>query len=945
MKWLVPTIVGGVVLVIGISFARAHKAAALASQADANVQVVAALAAQSAANAKSDDAVDRPNKSAPATDQPAASKDASRSASEKADKPALAAEDAISDPSQPGQEAGPAGIPGSQSDSPTKGLSGGHIFKVKHHAAASLADVLKKIWPAESDNIYVDPKKNYLIFRGGLEPEFRDILKKLDQPEFRDILKKLDQPAPRKTVDPRSETDGSPRLGDFKPTAAASKPEPAATELPTPKSDSQTNGPGQTDVAGNPLLFHVRHHDAASLVELIKRMHPKGDKMYADPRNNVLIFPDGIEQRFLDILQELDQPRPNHLQPQNAQTQAGSTANPLVGVPVIERLFDRDEKAPADTTNSPEAQEYRQYDAQAVALANAYRQQLATAPQDAQRRSQLKSELQGAVHAAFHARQSWQLSQAAQLRTRLEQIERRISERGKSADEIIQRRIDELLHPEKEWEQESDAAQAGPAGNLPQESILPRAIVIEGNKSIKTEDIMKHIKTRADQAIDPRQLKDDVRALVSTRWFNNVESRIENTSQGSILIIRVNERTMRDPQPSDPRISAGTEATEESVSNSASTDARSVDPNLSNRTGNGLASAPATGPVRDLDSPANPRRRVLDSALELNSAHATIDQAKALLADSEQSLKRLQSLAPGTIPQKTILDAELDVKHKRIGFERLVADLEIKQRQFEDAKEMLAAQIKFLEIDLADAKLRLQHADDDLSGAVTLYKNAAISNEKYNAKLLAQRLAASQYERAQLLLELYRKAIPDKAAPVEKDQSNAEPQFKDVWLTDFAAADEQSRKLHRPLVVYFWAKWSGPDQKMKAEVIPHPDVVRILAKNFVAVIVNVDQDPKTVKQFNIQRIPTVLVLNEGRELGRTQGLITPTTLVDELKRAVPLSRTDSSAEAPATVEPAQTAAEEKPVAPRPGGSDAVSDVKATETTPKADNRSNDKPQE
>ncbi len=107
------------------------------------------------------------------------------------------------------------------------------------------------------------------------------------------------------------------------------------------------------------------------------------------------------------------------------------------------------------------AQEYRQYESQAMQLANAYRQQQATILQDAQKEKELKSELQGAVHAAFHARQAWQRAQAAQLRTRLEQIERRISERSQLSNEIIQRRVDELLQPEKQWESNEEGGSSG----------------------------------------------------------------------------------------------------------------------------------------------------------------------------------------------------------------------------------------------------------------------------------------------------------------------------------------------------------------------------------------------------------------------------------------------------------------------------------------------------
>ena len=68
-------------------------------------------------------------------------------------------------------------------------------------------------------------------------------------------------------------------------------------------------------------------------------------------------------------------------------------------------------------------------------------------------------------------------------------------------------------------------------------------------------------------------------------------------------------------------------------------------------------------------------------------------------------------------------------------------------------------------------------------------------------------------------MELYRKALSEKAAPADKKQSTAEPQLVDAWMTDLEAAQKKALELQRPLVVYFWAKWSGPATRMKVEVL------------------------------------------------------------------------------------------------------------------------------
>jgi outer membrane protein assembly factor BamA len=77
---------------------------------------------------------------------------------------------------------------------------------------------------------------------------------------------------------------------------------------------------------------------------------------------------------------------------------------------------------------------------------------------------------------------------------------------------------------------------------------LPHAplakIVIEGNHRIQSEKILKLIKTRAGQTPDVRQIREDVRALISQRWFSDVETRVQNSEAGSVLIFTVKERPL-----------------------------------------------------------------------------------------------------------------------------------------------------------------------------------------------------------------------------------------------------------------------------------------------------------------------------------------------------------------------------------------------------------------
>ncbi len=68
------------------------------------------------------------------------------------------------------------------------------------------------------------------------------------------------------------------------------------------------------------------------------------------------------------------------------------------------------------------------------------------------------------------------------------------------------------------------------------------AVKIEGNTTIPDETIAKHIKTRPGRSVTAKQIKDDVDALVRTRWFATVEPSIRRTDDGNILVFRVLER-------------------------------------------------------------------------------------------------------------------------------------------------------------------------------------------------------------------------------------------------------------------------------------------------------------------------------------------------------------------------------------------------------------------
>ncbi len=67
-------------------------------------------------------------------------------------------------------------------------------------------------------------------------------------------------------------------------------------------------------------------------------------------------------------------------------------------------------------------------------------------------------------------------------------------------------------------------------------------IVVEGNKTIKTEEIIKLLKTRKGRVADKNQIKEDKRTLISKRWFFTVEATIKQSTAGPVLVFKVQER-------------------------------------------------------------------------------------------------------------------------------------------------------------------------------------------------------------------------------------------------------------------------------------------------------------------------------------------------------------------------------------------------------------------
>jgi YHS domain-containing protein/thiol-disulfide isomerase/thioredoxin len=92
------------------------------------------------------------------------------------------------------------------------------------------------------------------------------------------------------------------------------------------------------------------------------------------------------------------------------------------------------------------------------------------------------------------------------------------------------------------------------------------------------------------------------------------------------------------------------------------------------------------------------------------------------------------------------------------------------------------------------------------------------------------------------------------------------------WLTDYAQAKAESRRLNMPLLVHFSAAWCGPCQVMERETLNSPAVLAVFGQDVVGVKLDFDRDRGLADAFRVKSIPAdVVVAPDGKILGRHSG--------------------------------------------------------------------------
>lgn len=91
--------------------------------------------------------------------------------------------------------------------------------------------------------------------------------------------------------------------------------------------------------------------------------------------------------------------------------------------------------------------------------------------------------------------------------------------------------------------------------------------------------------------------------------------------------------------------------------------------------------------------------------------------------------------------------------------------------------------------------------------------------------------------------------------------------------TSLNDAIAEASKSDRVVLAFASADWCPPCQTMKRTLLVEPDMVKQITRDFVPVYVNVDKDPEAAQRLAAFALPSTVILKDGKQVARLEGLI------------------------------------------------------------------------
>ena len=95
--------------------------------------------------------------------------------------------------------------------------------------------------------------------------------------------------------------------------------------------------------------------------------------------------------------------------------------------------------------------------------------------------------------------------------------------------------------------------------------------------------------------------------------------------------------------------------------------------------------------------------------------------------------------------------------------------------------------------------------------------------------------------------------------------------------------DEQVLKSSEPVLVDFWAEWCGPC-KMIAPILD--EVATSYAGKLKVAKLNIDQNQKTPRSYNVRGIPTLMIFKDGKVQATQIGAVSKTQLTQLIDKTI-----------------------------------------------------------